>query len=184
MKKFNINEFVNSFNIAIKAIAESERITKDGLRWLSRDLLSQLHETEDNPRNGDIGFVNQLLHVLTPMNRKTLVLFMQEFSGFKYDEEQSIFTKKIKSQYENTKAKAMEFLDDPLNNLWSWAERNVKVEKKAFKLDTLTKDIKKALDAEDEDGKPLYNKADILKAILAGGIDADALISLMDELTA
>ncbi len=181
MAKFNINTFLNSFNIAIKAIAESERITKDNLRWLSRDLLSQLHETEDNPRCGDIQFVNQLLLVLTPMNRKTLVLFMQEFSGFKYDDKTELFTVKAKSVYAERLAKANEFLDDPHNNLWTWAERNVKVEKKAFKLDTLTKDIGKALKAEDEEGNALYTKADVIGAILAGGITADDLMALLNK---
>ena len=179
MKKFNVNEFVNGFNITIKALAESERITKDALRSLSRDLLCQLHTIEDNPRNGDIGFTNQVLAVLTPVNKKVFTLFMVEFSGFKFNEEIQQFEKKDRAKYNDVFTKAGEFLEDPLNNLWTWAERNVKVEKKAFKLDTLAKDVKRALAQENDAGELMYSKADIIKAVLSGGITSEELLDLL-----
>lgn len=182
MQKFNITAFVNGFNITLNALKESERITKDALRSLSRDLLLQLHTIEDNPRCGDIGFTNQVVAVLTPMNRKTMVLFMQEFSGFLYNEKEEQFTKKDKGAYADKFVKAGEFLEDPMNNIWSWAERNVKVEKKMFKLDTLTKDIKKALEAKNDEGMLVYDKADVIKAIMAGGLDVKAIVEIMEQM--
>ncbi len=66
-----------------------------------------------------------------------------------------------------------------LTNLWTWAERNVKVEKKAFKLDTLAKDVKRALAQENDAGELMYSKADIIKAVLSGGITSEELLDLL-----
>ncbi len=178
--KFDLVKFLAGYNIAIRALRESERITKDTLRVLSRDLLLQLHVTENNAKCGDISFINEVMSVLTPMNRKTFVLFMQEFTGFFYDEKQECFTKKNKGIYNDKCKLAMEFLDDPMNNIWSWAERNVKVEKKLFKLDTVTKDIERAMKATNDDGEKLYNKADIIRAVLAGGITIEEMMEVLN----
>lgn len=177
MKKFDAVSFFNSFNITIKALAESERITKDALRSLSRECLMLVHY--ESNKQGDISPINQVLSVLTPMNRKTWVLFMQEFTGFHFDEKEQAFTRKDKRLYDDKCKAACDLLDDPHQNIWTWAERNIKVEKKAFKLETLGKDVKKALEAEDEEGNLLYSKADILRTVLEGGITPDDLIDLL-----
>ena len=78
---FNVNQFFNSFNISIAALKESERVSKDTLRSLSREVLEALHSKEDKTY-GDIQYTNKVLDVLSPMNKRTYVLFMQEFSGF------------------------------------------------------------------------------------------------------
>lgn len=188
MKQFDSNKFYNSFNITIKALAESERITKDALRSLSRGCLMLIHYESKN--QGDISPVNKILQVLTPINRKTFVLFMQEFSGFHYDEDKVEFTNKNKTKekgkditmYDVKCAWACESLDDPHFNLWSWADKNIKVEKKAFKLDTLKKDVKRAMEAKDEQDNLIYSKADIIKAVMDGGLTADALIDILQAM--
>jgi hypothetical protein len=180
MKQFNASTFFFNFEIALRAIREAERITKDTLRSLSRELLMQIHY--ESKLQGDIQPANRLLEVLSPMNRKTFVLFMQEFSGFNFDEETGLFGKKNKKEYDARCKLACESLDDPHFNLWTWAERNVKVEKKRFKLETLSKDVKRALEEEGEDGKPLYSKADVVKTILEGGLSIDDLILIMQEM--
>lgn len=164
-KQFDSTKFYNSFNITIKALAESERITKDALRSLSRECLMLLHYESKN--QGDISPVNKIISVVTPMNRKTFILFMQEFSGFRFDEKLGEFSKKDKQLYEEKCKKACNMLDDPHFNLWTWAELHVNVEKKKFKLDTIGRDIVKALSEEDEEGNAVYTKADILKAVIA-----------------
>lgn len=179
-KQFNAVAFYNSFNITIKALAESERITKDALRSLSRECLMLVHY--ESNKQGDISPINQVLKVLTPINRKTWILFMQEFTGFHFDEKENAFTKKDKKAYEKKANKACDMLDDPHFNLWSWAEQNIKVEKKSFKLETLGKDVKKAMEAEDEEGNLLYSKADIIKAVMQGGITSDDLIELLQAM--
>ena len=177
MKKFDAVSFFNSFNITIKALAESERITKDALRSLSRECLMLVHY--ESNKQGDISPINQVLSVLTPMNRKTWVLFMQEFTGFLFNEKEQAFTRKDKRLYDDKCKAACDLLDDPHQNIWTWAERNIKVEKKAFKLETLGKDVKKALEAKDEEGNLLYSKTDILRTVLKGGITPDDLIDLL-----
>lgn len=177
MKKFDAVSFFNSFNITIKALAESERITKDALRSLSRECLMLVHY--ESNKQGDISPINQVLSVLTPMNRKTWVLFMQEFTGFHFDEDEQAFTRKDKRLYDDKCKAACALLEDPHKNIWTWSELNIKVEKKAFKLETLGKDVKKALEAEDEEGNLLYSKADILRTVLKGGITPDDLIDLL-----
>lgn len=177
MKKFDAVSFFNSFNITIKALAESERITKDALRSLSRECLMLVHY--ESNKQGDISPINQVLSVLTPMNRKTWVLFMQEFTGFHFNEKEQAFTRKDKRLYDDKCKAACDLLDDPHQNIWTWAERNIKVEKKAFKLETLGKDVKKALEAEDDEGNLLYSKADILRTVLEGGITPDDVIDLL-----
>lgn len=171
-------EFINAFNDALEAIAGAERITKAKLLELSRSLLGALvgHEDFDTHLTGDIQFINQLLPVLTPMNRKTAVLYFMEFSGFHYDEADKTFTKKVQKGAVQQREKTLKFLEDPLNNIWTWAERNVKVEKKAFNLTQLTKMVEKAV--EETDG----NTEAIILAILDGGLNAAALIAIMDTM--
>lgn len=177
MKKFDAVSFFNSFNITINALAESERITKDALRSLSRECLMLVHY--ESNKQGDIGPVNQVLKVLTPVNKKAWVLFMQEFVGFIYSEKDEAFIRKDKKLYDEKCKAACDLLDDPHQNIWTWAERNIKMEKKAFKLETLGKDVKKALEAEDEEGNLLYSKTDILRTVLEGGITTDDLIAMI-----
>lgn len=180
MKKFDAAAFFNSFNITIKVLAESERITKDALRSLSRECLMLLHY--ESNKQGDISPVNQVLKVLTPVNKKAWLLFMQEFAGFIYSEKEDTFTRKDKKLYDEKCKAACDLLDDPHQNIWTWAERNIKMEKKAFKLETLGKDVKRALEAEDEDGNLLYSKADILRTVLEHGITTDDLIEILQKM--
>ncbi len=178
--QFNVEQFLDRFNVGIRAFRESERISKEFLSWASRDLLCQLHITEGNAKAGDISFVNETLKACTPMNRKVFIMFMQEFAGFIYVEKDEQFTKKDKGSYNDKLAKAMEALEDPHFNIWTWADRNVKMEKKAFKLETLTKDVKKALAAKDDDGASLYNQADVVRALFEGGLTVEALRAALE----
>lgn len=180
MEKFNINTFVNGFNVTIKALRESERITKDSLRALSRDLLCQLHIQQDNPRCGDIVFINETLEACSPVNRRALTEFVKEFSGYQFSEETRLITNKDKGRYAAKFELAMSRLEDPHFNLWSWSERELKMEKKGFKLETLSKDIKKAMEARNmETGELLFTKADIIREVMKGGLSVDELLAVL-----
>lgn len=171
-------EFINAFNLALAAIAGAERITKQELLTQSRALLAALvgHGDMEATLVGDIQFINQLIPVLTPMNQKTAILFFKEFAGFHFEEETKQFTKKIEKDKVKLKDKTVRFLDDPLNNIWTWAERNVKIEKKAFDLKRVTKVIEQA--REEMDG----NDEAIILAILDGGLSPAAILAIMQNM--
>lgn len=170
---FNRVAFEAAFNESLEAIRNSEQITKRELRALSRTVLEATHAT------GDILFVNNLVAVLTPVNKKVANLYFKEFTGFTFDEATMRFTKKSKKRYEQAALSSVEFLADPLNNIWSWAERNVEVEKKDFDLEQVTKAfqtfVKKAM-------KENLTQKDVLKAVLKAGVEADTIIELMGEM--
>lgn len=170
----NIQQFNALFESAIAAISNAERVTREQLRDISRTILEAVHQTED------IGYVNRLLSVLTPMNRKTAVLYFRAFSGFKYSEEESKFTKKDKANYAEKVKATSAFLDDPLNNIWTWAMRNVEVEAKEFTLDKITAGVASFMKKGDKAG---FNKADIISALLAG-LTVDDLHEVMTKLAA
>lgn len=166
--------FEHALARALKLLAHSERVSKEQLRVLSRTVLEALHATED------IGYVNRLIEVLTPVNRKYCVLYFNHFGGFHYDDALARFTKKSKKRYNDCDAMSTKFLEDPLNNLWTWAERNVKApELKQFELSQVTAAmgtyLKKAAKAN-------ISQVDVLKAVLAAGIDADSIIAMLDTL--
>lgn len=168
---FDKNAFNTTFDKAVKALAKSEKATRQELMVLSRSVLEAVHATED------IGYVNRVLDVLTPINRKVAVHYFATFTGFRQDE--GTFTKKDKKNYEECKAAAAVFLQDPHNNIWTWAEQNMQVEPKKFDLADITKwmtrTIKKA-------GENNISQADVLRALFKGGVEADALIAAMQEI--
>ena len=172
---FDRNAFTASFEATLTTLAGAERITKDTMRTLSRDLL---YITQDSQ---DIGYINRTLEVLTPMNRKTAVLFFKEFSGFLYGEDSGKFFKKDKKRYDEVVAKATEFLADPHNNIWTWAERNVDVQVKPFDLSKVTAFAQKALKKAAKEG---VSQVQVLEAFFAGGVTLDAVMALMDKITA
>lgn len=169
---FDKQAFGQQFIKALAAVMESEKITKNTLTWLSRDILEAVHET------GDVAYMNQLLAVLTPMNRKVCVLFFKTFTGYSYDEGTALFTKKSKKRYDKAHAMFVAFMEDPLNNIWTWASRNIEVEQKPFGEDNLVKYLTSARNKLQ--GK--MSDADILRAVFKAGVSAEAVIEIMDEL--
>jgi hypothetical protein len=170
---FNVALYLVEFNAALKAIDKAEKVTKETLKDLSRSILTATHAT------GDIAYVNRLVAVLTPVNKKVVILYCKEFTGFMFDAESGLFTKKSKKTYDATLAKAEEFLSDPHNNVWSWAERNIDVEVKPLDLSKITAFIKGALKKADEQG---IVQSEVLKAVFAAGVDVDALIVAMESI--
>ena len=123
---FDKKVFEKDFKTRIGNLAKAEASVRAELNVLSRGVLEAVHATEQ------IGYVNQLLAVLTPVNRKAAVVFFKHFAGFHHDEESRMFTKKSKKRYEQAHKNAVEFLEDPNNNMFSWAERHIEVEQKPF----------------------------------------------------
>ena len=147
---------IKTINEQIELLAKSEKITKALLGELSRTILAYVYLT------GDVTPVNRLLEVLTPMNKRTAVLYFKEFLAFRFNDDTMSFKKKDKKVFDKKNAIVVEFLLDDDNNIWTWAEDNVKIEAKEVDwAKRLTSDFKKAL----EDGFAVDDIMDILQAV-------------------
>src|SRR5690606_16918806 len=114
----------------------------------------------------------------TPVNRKVAGLFFVTFLPFAMNQDVGLFGNKMKGDKKlaRFKEQAEQFLANEDNNIWTWAEQNVKVEKKPVDyLAKITKDIAKALNDEEAE----LSQADIIKAVLAGGVQVDAIAAIL-----
>lgn len=170
---FNKQAFERNFTEALERITKSENITKHELKVVSRTMLEAWHIT------GNVHYVNRLLKVVTPVNKKALILFSKHFGGFSYDEVLGEFTHKSKKRYDNAHKLALEFLENPNNNLWTWAERHIEVQQKPFAIENVEKFIKSALNKGAGVG---LSQVDILKAVFKAGVSPECVIQVMDEL--
>ncbi len=167
-QKFNVE-----FDAAIAELQASEQITKRVLSALSRVLLEQMHF------DGDIQPINRLLPVLSPANRRIAVLFFQAFSGHHYSEKDECFGKRDKPAYEAKSKAAIEFLEDPHNNIWTWQAREVEMEVKPFTLLKVTKQVESLLKKAEKAG---FKQADVFKAMIAGGLDMELIGAMLEEM--
>lgn len=172
VQNFDRKAFEGVFANALASLVESEKVTRATLATLSRTVLEALHCTED------VAFVNRLIGVLTPVNRKVVIKFFQAFGGFHFSQEKGEFSKKDKATYAEKREQADAFLDDPNQNIWTWAERNIEVETKEFTLESVTKYAERALKKAEKAG---INQVDLLRAMFKGGFTPDSLLAIMDE---
>lgn len=170
---FNREQFAEQFAAAIDALLQSEQVTKRELRDLSRSVLVATHET------GDIQYVNRILQVVTPVNRKVCIVFFRHFVGFSFDNKLGMFTKKSKKRYAKALADYVEFIAEPTNNIWTWAERNIEVEQKPMDVEKLGKLAKSIMTRAAEAS---LTHGDVLRAFIKAGVTADDVIACLDEL--
>jgi len=170
------NNLLVTINTRIDAIRASEKITKVELGLISRELLMYV------PESKDIDAVNRLLNALTPMNYRTAQLFFANFLPWVWDEKNNRFAAMSKGDkaVNGKLANIKEFLDEPANTIWLWAERNIKLEtvKTPFE-ERLTSLVAKAL--KGEKGLDPIDKRTVISAIMAGGVSAGDLINIMEE---
>lgn len=170
--------FIGSFNNTLETLKGSERLTKDTLQGLSRDFLMCLHDV-DSHKHGDIGFINRTINVLTPVNKRKFFEFMLEFTGFTADKEGTHFVEKHRKAYKDVQEKALEWLSDPLNNFWSWAERGKEIVPKEFTMEAVKKTMEGVLKKAE---KNHFSKVDVLQAVMGSGFTIDELVQAMDKL--
>jgi hypothetical protein len=170
---FNRGSFEVAFAQAIDSIGQAEAVTRRELRDLSRNILTAIHCTEDS------AFLNRLINVLTPVNKKVMVQFLIHFSGFHYDAKTELFTKKNKPYYQKASEASIEFLSEPHNNVWTWAERNVEVTVKPYDIGAITKQFTSILKKASDNG---ISQKEVFKALLAGGMSVDTMIDMLEEL--
>jgi len=175
---FNRASFVASFPKTIERLGRVEKMSKDVLMPLSRDLLLMLHTDDKN--QGDIGYINRTIAVLSPANRKAFMLFMKEFTGFSTNDDNTMFAKKSKKRYEAVQAAALAWLDDPLNNFYSWIDRQ-KLEASPTLIDKayFVSATKKLLVKGEKSG---MSHVDVLEAMFEGGLSINDLMAVVDRL--
>ena len=174
-------QFVLNFDEALLALANAEGATKQQLRNLSRELLFAIHGIKDATLQGDIQFINKLLTVLTPANRRFAVEFFVHFAGFHYDKDAACFTKKSAKRYAKAREDACKFLEDPHQNLWTWLKATGRAEPKVFSAADVTKFMEGAL--KKAAGVNLSH-ADILRAVFHAGFTPENILQVMDEIVA
>jgi len=170
--EFNKQAFETAFDIAINKLAESEKVTKTELKTVSRSILQATHET------GQVMYMNKLVSILTPVNKKVAVLFLKAFTGYIYDDVLGAFTKKSKKKYDEAFADYVEFMNDPHNNIWTWANNHIEVAHKPFSLDKVTTFMINALKQAQGVG---LTDVDIIKAVMKAGITPDAMLAIMSD---
>lgn len=176
MNGFNKAGFETTFNKAVKRLGAAEKVSKEILRELSRSVLEAHHAT------GNVVYINQLVAALTPKNREMCILFFKEFSGFKWNIESLSFFSKDKKKYDASCLLSDKFLEDPNNNIWSWAERHIApMEKKPATF--LCDMIKERAKAWHERAKKEHiSDADLLVAFFAGGIEPSAVVAALEKM--
>ncbi len=168
---FNREKFELMFIASLDMLANAEAVTKRELRALSRSVLEAVHVTEN------IGYVNQLMAVLTPVNKKVARHYFTHFTGFHFDDGLDRYTKKNKGVYAQAKKLSEEFLAEPHNNIWTWADRNIEIEPKPFDADKVAQYIAGALKKASGCGK---GHKDVVLAIMKGGITVDDLMAVLN----
>jgi len=172
---FDKEQFAITFATALETLAGSEKITKDMLRGLSRSVLEAHHATED------VQYINRLLPTLSPINHRAMVEFFKAFGGFMFDETEKRFTKKHKKTYDAKHILSLAFLENPMNNIWSWSERHLNVEKKPERslTDRIKDDVSKWLAKA---AKDKVSQASILEAVFSAGIEPDAVMVAFEHM--
>lgn len=159
---------------AIASLAKREKTTKAAITELSRSVLEAVIDTKDSR------IANKFVNALTPVNRKVVILYLNHFLPFHFSKDAGAFGKMHEKEFD-TKAEAIkEWLEDPHNNVWSWADREVEIEKKPFDLAKVTKSIEGFIKKAE---KAKVSQKDLFKAILAGGLDVDTLIECINEMS-
>jgi hypothetical protein len=142
------------------------------LSELSRELLEYVLVDGTH----DVAAVNRTLNVLTPMNKQTAILFFEAFLPHKFNTDTGHFGGLDKKAKDKKLAATVAFLADADNDIWSWAKANVKIENKEIDyLGKVTKSISQAME------KGHASQLDIIKAVLAGGLDLAALAAVMQS---
>lgn len=169
---FNQAAFIVAFTAALDKLEKSEATTKEELKSLSRSVLEATHIT------GDVVYINKVLQACTPIHRKVLVLYFRHFSGMHWDDVAGRFVGKSKKRYLASLQSALAFLDEPHNNVWTWAERNVQHEVKPFDKAALDKRVASIVKAATEANIP---KGDILRSIIKAGFTQKDLFEILES---
>jgi hypothetical protein len=172
-----INNLKASILAHITAIAAAEKITRASLGEISRELIMYVPDTKD------IDLVNRLLGVLTPMNRATAVLYFKHFLPWEFEEDANKFGSMMQGDKKIAKRLTLitDFLKDTNNNIWTWADEHVTIERVKPDLGmNITEAVNKALSGTKEtrtkEAADGISKAEALAAFLDANISIDDVL--------
>ena len=117
--------------------------------------------------------------------QSALLVFFKHFAGFHYDEPTKLFTKKSKKRFDQAAIDTEAFLADPLNNMFSWAERHIEVEQKPFDPEQFKKGFKSMFDRRLQEARDHGMTQAELFALLFKkeegkvGIDVNAIVGVL-----
>jgi hypothetical protein len=172
-QQFNTALFEAGFNTAIEALGAAEKITKETLKVWANKVIEATHAT------GQTAYMNKLIAVLTPVNKKVSILFLGHFTGYRYDEKEMSFLNKDKKKYAQALIDWEKFSADPLNNIWVWADRHIEVAHKPFTLDDVS--VKTSRIWKDAHAAGLTN-GDIIRAMLSAKDKDKAVVFTLDDI--
>ena len=112
------------------------------------------------------------------MNKKVCILFFKEFSGHTCNED-GVFGKKDKKKYEEARKASFDQIEDPLFNVFSWADRHVEIEKKPFTLGKLQQQMGSLVKKAEENK---ISHADIIRALFANGVEVNEFLKVMEHM--
>lgn len=165
----------------LEAIANAEKITRAELAALSRELLIYVPDTQD------IGIVNRLLGVLTPVNKRTAILYFGHFLPWeKENDADGNFSRFGKKMLGEKKVKRKEqaiadWLTDEANTIWTWADENIQIDKKKDFKGGIVRAIKQALAGDEKTETPALDPMDVMAAIFEGGMTLDAMLAAVEK---
>lgn len=166
----------------IQTLRKHEKVTKQTLSELSREVLAIVISNMDNRHSVTVSVVNKLLTILSPANQRIARLFFVAFLPYTFDSETNTFGKLLKKEASrDTKELAIaSFLHESNNDIWTWQEEHVTMEAKP--VDYIAK-ITKAVETGLRDDKGHLTPTDVLNAVFAAGVSVDDVISILDHLT-
>tara|TARA_B100000929_G_C15511743_1_gene421166 strand:- start:42296 stop:42964 length:669 start_codon:yes stop_codon:yes gene_type:complete len=161
---------------AIAEVAAAERITKEKLSLLSRDLLNYVLDNEDiRPINALLGMDGDGRFVLTPINWRIAVQYFHHFIAFtsNFDDVKEfaikgkgkrtplVFNKKAKKRWDASVSTIQAWLEDPANDLWVWSN-NAEMDAKPV---DYAKKVQSAIKSALDEGKGNMSLVDVMSAI-------------------
>lgn len=172
----------NSVYAAIDALASSEKITREVLANISRELLMYV------PDSQDIDAVNRLIGVLTPVNKKMAIMFFSHFLPWIVEKTPEGDFQRFGKKFEGDKKIARRmtlidtFLKDTTNTIWTWSKVNVSVEPSQKDFARLIQNnVKNALKGDQKTNTPPLNPALVMDAVFSGGIGVAELINALER---
>lgn len=186
MAKMNKQQFEAGFAPMLERVAGAERVTKAELKEWCNHIVQAMHDF------GNIDYMNKLIKVLTPMNKRVVLEFFKHFTGYHLNTDEGIFDKKSKKRYIEALGNWERFSQDPLNNVWTWAERHIQIDVKPFTVEDVAKRasslwksahaanisnsqiIQSILLAKDANGKLAFSLDDVVQALQSLDVEVAA----------
>lgn len=170
---------------AIAALVDIERTSKNAVATLAVDCLDFLHE------HGQVAVCNNMMFALSPANKKVVMQFFKEYSGF-YIDKDHVMKKKIqpvrqadgtitKDAYADAKIAWTDFKEQG-SSLWLWwaaQGKHEKAEAKPLDLNKVTKTVATFAEKAEKQG---IKRLALFNALIGSVFDAEEVMAMLKEL--